>query len=84
LGTARFKQFGRAVRAIPIWLLAQTAVVLCLLPTPRSLVSAVAVVAIAAPASAHHSLAIFDQSKVNYLTGTVKQFSNNPHAGCIS
>jgi hypothetical protein len=43
--------------------------------------SALAVVAIAAPASAHHSFAIFDQSKVNYLTGTVKQFELvNPHA----
>jgi hypothetical protein len=40
-----------------------------------------AVLAIAAPASAHHSFAIFDQSKVNYLTGTVKQFELvNPHA----
>jgi hypothetical protein len=43
--------------------------------------AAIAVVAIAAPASAHHSFAIFDQSKVNYLTGTVKQFEMvNPHA----
>jgi hypothetical protein len=43
--------------------------------------AAIAVVAIAAPARAHHSFAIFDQSKVNYLTGTVKQFEMvNPHA----
>ena len=43
--------------------------------------AAIAVVAPAAPASAHHSFAIFDQSKVNYLTGTVKQFEMvNPHA----
>lgn len=36
---------------------------------------------IAGPAAAHHSFAIFDQSKVNYLTGTVKQFEMvNPHA----
>jgi hypothetical protein len=50
--------------------------------TPKALVfAAMAVVAIAAPASAHHSFAIFDQSKVNYLTGTVKQFEMvNPHA----
>lgn len=35
---------------------------------------------IAAPALAHHSSAIFDQTKVNYLTGTVKQFEwINPH-----
>ena len=35
----------------------------------------------AGPAAAHHSFAIFDQSKVNYLTGTVKQFEMvNPHA----
>lgn len=33
------------------------------------------------PALAHHSFAIFDQSKVNYVTGTVKQFEwVNPHA----
>lgn len=50
--------------------------------TLRSLVFvALALVPIAAPASAHHSFAIFDQSKVNYLTGTVKQFELvNPHA----
>jgi uncharacterized protein DUF6152 len=41
----------------------------------------VAACLIAAPAVAHHSFAIFDQSKVNYLTGTVKQFEFvNPHA----
>jgi hypothetical protein len=35
----------------------------------------------AAPALAHHSFAIFDQNKVNYVTGTVKQFEwVNPHA----
>ena len=35
----------------------------------------------AGPAAAHHSFAIFDQSKVNYLAGTVKQFEMvNPHA----
>jgi Family of unknown function (DUF6152) len=35
----------------------------------------------AGPAAAHHSFAIFDQSKVNYVTGTVKQFEMvNPHA----
>ena len=33
-----------------------------------------------APAFAHHSFAIFDQSKMLYLTGTVKQFELvNPH-----
>src|SRR5579864_9185374 len=49
---------------------------------PKTLIFAVmAVVAIAAPASAHHSFAIFDQSKVNYLTGTVKELELvNPHA----
>jgi hypothetical protein len=32
-------------------------------------------------ALAHHSFAIFDQTKVNYLTGTVKQYELvNPHA----
>ena len=36
---------------------------------------------LAGPATAHHSFAIFDQSKVNYLSGTVKQFEMvNPHA----
>src|ERR1700680_3068284 len=35
----------------------------------------------AAPAVAHHSFAIFDQSKVVYMSGTVKQFELvNPHA----
>lgn len=37
--------------------------------------------ALAAPAVAHHSFAIFDQSKVLYLAGTVKQYELvNPHA----
>jgi uncharacterized protein DUF6152 len=36
---------------------------------------------VSAPAFAHHSFAIFDQSKVNHLTGTVKDFELvNPHA----
>ena len=35
---------------------------------------------IAAPALAHHSTAMFDQTKVSSLTGTVKQFEwINPH-----
>ena len=35
----------------------------------------------AVPALAHHSFAMFDQSKVNTLTGTVKQLEwVNPHA----
>src|SRR5215467_15530384 len=35
----------------------------------------------AAPAVAHHAFAMFDQSKVLYLSGTVKQFEFvNPHA----
>ena len=47
--------------------------------------SALALAALAAfaavPALAHHSFAIFDQSKVNYVTGTVKEFElTNPHA----
>ena len=34
-----------------------------------------------APVSAHHSFAIFDQTKLNHLTGTVKEFEwVNPHA----
>ena len=49
--------------------------------TPKAPVfAAVAVLAIAAPASAHHSFAIFDQSKMSYVSGTVKQFELvNPH-----
>jgi Family of unknown function (DUF6152) len=36
---------------------------------------------LAAPAVAHHSFAMFDQSKTLYLSGTVKQFEFvNPHA----
>ena len=36
---------------------------------------------LAGPALAHHSFAIFDQTKVNYVTGTVKEFEwVNPHA----
>lgn len=46
-----------------------------------SIITAVAALAIVPPAAAHHSFAIFDQSKVSYLTGTVKQFELvNPHA----
>src|ERR1700730_1369253 len=46
-----------------------------------SVIAAIAASAMIAPATAHHSFAIFDQSKVNYLTGTVKQFEMvNPHA----
>ena len=44
-------------------------------------VGLVAACIFAGPAAAHHSFAIFDQSKVNYLAGTVKQFEMvNPHA----
>ncbi len=42
---------------------------------------AAAVSVLALPALAHHSFAIFDQSKVNTVTGTVKEFElTNPHA----
>ena len=42
---------------------------------------AIAAVLLAAPAVAHHSFAMFDQTKTLYLTGTVKQFDFvNPHA----
>ena len=44
-------------------------------------VAAIAVFATVSAAQAHHSFAIFDQSKVNYLSGTVKQYELvNPHA----
>src|ERR1700686_5431470 len=40
----------------------------------------IAAALLAAPAFAHHSFAIFDQSKMLYLSGTVKQFELvNPH-----
>ncbi len=47
----------------------------------RPLVLAVVAAAIAvAPALAHHSTAMFDQSKVTYRTGTIKQLEwINPH-----
>jgi len=49
--------------------------------TLKALGLAAAVSAFALPAFAHHSFAIFDQSKVNYVTGTVKEFElTNPHA----
>src|SRR5215467_12766181 len=36
---------------------------------------------VSTPVFAHHSFAIFDQRKVNHLTGTVKEFELvNPHA----
>jgi Family of unknown function (DUF6152) len=41
----------------------------------------VAAVLFAAPAVAHHAFAMFDQSKVLFMSGTVKQFEFvNPHA----
>src|SRR5438874_2377500 len=41
----------------------------------------IAVALFAAPAVAHHAFAMFDQSKVLYMSGTVKQFDFvNPHA----
>jgi hypothetical protein len=40
----------------------------------------IAAALLAAPASAHHSLAIFDSSKVLYVTGTVRHMELvNPH-----
>jgi hypothetical protein len=43
--------------------------------------AAIAAVGAAVPALAHHSFAMFDQSKVLYLAGTVKEFDLvNPHA----
>src|ERR1700751_1989476 len=42
--------------------------------------AALAAAILAAPALAHHSFAMFDQSKVLYLSGTVKEFELiNPH-----
>lgn len=43
--------------------------------------AALAALAVAAPASAHHSFAMFDQKKVMTLEGTVTQFQwTNPHS----
>src|SRR5262249_9003427 len=43
--------------------------------------SAIAAVAFAAPAFAHHSFAMFDASKTVTLQGTVKEFEwTNPHS----
>ena len=49
--------------------------------TMKSLILAgVAAVFLAAPAIAHHSYAMFDQSKVLYLAGTLKELEFvNPH-----
>ena len=49
---------------------------------PRTAVcsSALLCLALAAPAFAHHSFAMFDRGKTNSLTGTVKEFDMiNPH-----
>ena len=41
----------------------------------------IAAALLATPAYAHHAFAMFDQSKVLYMSGTVKQFERvNPHA----
>ena len=43
--------------------------------------SAVAAIAVVAPAAAHHSFAMFDADKTVSITGTVKEFEwTNPHA----
>jgi hypothetical protein len=43
--------------------------------------AAIAAFALAVPASAHHSFAMFDADKTVSLTGTVKEFEwTNPHA----
>jgi hypothetical protein len=45
------------------------------------LVTAVALLAVTAPAIAHHSFAMFDQTKPLTLSGTVTEFQwTNPHA----
>ncbi len=45
------------------------------------ILSSVAVSVFALPALAHHSFAMFDQNKLNTMTGLVKQFEwQNPHA----
>ena len=47
----------------------------------KTIVAALAVAAAAAPAYGHHSSAMFDQTKVETLSGTVKEFLwTNPHS----
>jgi len=47
----------------------------------KALLAAVAVLAVAVPALAHHSFAMFDQRKIMTLNGTVTEFQwTNPHA----
>ena len=47
----------------------------------RLVLACAAAVALAAPALAHHSFAMFDQRKIMTLEGTVTQFQwTNPHA----
>ena len=47
----------------------------------RILAAALAIVAVVAPARAHHSFAAFDRTRQVTLTGVVKEFQwNNPHA----
>ena len=44
------------------------------------LISAIAVAAVAAPAQAHHSFAMFDRTKATTMTGVVKEYEwTNPH-----
>ena len=46
-----------------------------------SVLAAIAVTAVAAPALAHHSFAMFDSDKTSTLDGTVKEFEwTNPHS----
>ena len=47
----------------------------------KTLLIAAAVVALATPALAHHSGAMFDRNTARTITGTVREFSwTNPHA----
>lgn len=47
----------------------------------RLSLAAIAVFAVAMPASAHHSFAMFDADKTVSISGTVKEFEwTNPHA----
>jgi hypothetical protein len=47
----------------------------------RILAAAMALAAVSAPASAHHSFAMFDNQKTLTLEGTIKEFQwTNPHS----
>lgn len=50
-------------------------------PMPKLALAGLTVLAVAGPAAAHHSFAMYDATKTVTVTGTVKEFQwTNPHA----